>query len=210
MIWSGVTQELRQTFQALDQAQNGDPRVIAQILEHGRNAQKQMDRIIGGLPDILGAFPEMQESMFTKDELRRCRTNAGYTSVMVGKILHSTQQIFEMLLRVHPVRPRGATRRARKDMFLYRYALATVLYFVRWIRSGSPMNRNAEKVRNDFIDLNFATVGTYFNGLMSVDKRALDVHLELRVVLERLGAHMPDDYLEGLIRQIDGNRAVTD
>jgi hypothetical protein len=72
------------------------------------------------------------------------------------------------------------------------------------------MNRSPEKVRNDFIDLNFATVGTYFNGLMSVDKRALDIHLELRVVLERLGARMPNYNLESLIRQLGGNCTVTE
>jgi hypothetical protein len=205
MIWPRASRDLEQTFFALEQARSGDRNVIAQILKHSRNAEEQIDRIIEGIPDILSAFPEMQESIFTQSEISRCRTGAGYTPVMVRKILRLTDQIFERLLRIH--RPRGATLRARKDMFLYRYALATTLYLLRWIRSGSPTKRSHSKVRNDFIDLNFATVATYFNGLMTDDQRARNVHLELRVVLEKLGARMPDHYVEGLLGQLRAGNA---
>lgn len=205
MISPRVSRDLQQTFQALEQARSGDAQVIAQILQHGANANEQMNRITEGVPEILAALPEMQESIFTQEELRRCRTGAGYTPLMVRKILGSADQIFELLVRMH--RPRGVTRRARNDMFLYRFALATTIYLLRWIRSGSPKQRSHSKVRNDFIDLNFATVGTYFNGLMTEDQRARDVHLELRVVLEKLGARMPNHYVEGLLRQLRDQRS---
>lgn len=48
----------------------------------------------------------------------------------------------------------------------------------------------------------FATYGTYFNGVMTDDKRVRALELELRVVLEHLGARLPEQYLETLIGQL--------
>lgn len=207
MVWPRAGRELQGTFTALDQAKAGDPRVIAQILEHGLNAQQQMTKIQDGVPDILGALPEMREQLFTDAEVRRARTGGGYSRDMVMKILGGTDQIFEMLLKLHPDQPRRPTRNSRVNMYLYRYALASTLYLLRWIRIGSPKIQRHDKVRNDFIDLTFATLGTYFNGLMTEDERARSVHLELRVVLDHLGARMPDHYVEHFIKQLDASSA---
>ena len=65
------------------------------------------------------------------------------------------------------------------------------------------MNKAPAKFRNDMIDIIFVTYGTYFNGIMSDDKRVQSLHLELRVVLGFAGARMPADYLEGFIQQIN-------
>ena len=198
MIWRGAEAEFARTVESLRQAETGDRRVLSQIITHGRAAEQQMETILLGVPEIVAAMPDMQ-SMFTQSEIKRCRNAGGYTLVMAQKIFAATDQICDDLFRRHPEKPRLPSRRARRDTFLYRYSLATVLYLLRWIRTGSRPLQRSDRVRNDFIDLNFATYGTYFNGVMTEDALTRDIHLELRYVLEMQRVRMPIDYVEPLL-----------
>ncbi|KPH04467.1 hypothetical protein AOG23_32955 [Rhizobium acidisoli] len=60
----------------------------------------------------------------------------------------------------------------RYDAYLYRYALAIIIYSLWWIRNGSQLPQRLDKARNDFIDLGFAVYATYFDGFMTHDAKA--------------------------------------
>jgi hypothetical protein len=53
-----------------------------------------------------------------------------------------------------------------------------------WIRRGSPKNLNPNKIRNDIVDLNFAAFGTFFDGLMTNDKKQYALYVEAKLLLE--------------------------
>lgn len=201
MIWRGREAEFARTAEGLRQAEAGEPRVLAQIFEHGRAAERQMESNLLGAADIAAAMPEVA-AIFAPDEIRRCRTGAGYTVTMGWKIFGAADQICDQLMKTHPAKPRRPTRRARPDAFLFRYSLASVLYILRWIRTGSKSIARTDRVRNDFIDLSFATYGTYFNGLMTEDTKARGLHLELRHVLGLRGARVPRDFIYPLREQL--------
>lgn len=46
------------------------------------------------------------------------------------------------------------------------------------------MNTRPEKVRNDLIDANFATFATYFDGILTNDKKLFGLYTETHVLLE--------------------------
>ena len=52
------------------------------------------------------------------------------------------------------------------------------------------------------VDINFATCGTYFNGIMSRDKRVTNLYMELSVVLKAIKARVPDEYYPDLSAQL--------
>lgn len=201
MIWPKADVAFAQTVKALDQAEHSEPDVLTQILEHGQAAAEHMSHMEIGASEILQALPDMQ-TMFTEDEVRRVRTNQGYTLGMRQKILGAANQICDGLFDIHPSRPRRPTTNSRVNTYFYRYALASVLYFLRWVRTGSQSAKRHDGVRNDFVDLTFATFGIYFNGLMSDDARARDTHLELRHVLGMLGARVPGDYVQTFLAHL--------
>ncbi len=206
MIWRGGASEFKETMLALQQMQNGDVHVLAQIIAHSRAAQEQMESILSDAPHIASAMPDMA-TMFTPGEIRRCGTSMSYTPQMGEKIFAAADQICDGLFKRHPEKPRRPSNRSRPNIFLYRYALATVLYLMKWIGSGSQVLRNRARIRNDFIDLNFATYGTFFNGLMTADRNAQIAHGELRHVLRLRGARMPTDYVEPLLEQLRGEKS---
>ena len=46
------------------------------------------------------------------------------------------------------------------------------------MKKGSPKNVKKEKIRNDIVDLNFCTYATYFDGLLTKDKRCLTMYIK--------------------------------
>lgn len=70
--------------------------------------------------------------------------------------------------------------------FAVRRVLAQIIQTQSWRLDGSP-DLNDARLRNDYIDTAFATYGTYFNGLMTADRRASKLHNDLREYLSEFG-----------------------
>jgi hypothetical protein len=80
-------------------------------------------------------------------------------------------------------------------MFGFRYSLCVLLYTLGWVRTGSQRDRSVEKRVNDVIDLQVATVGTFFNGVLSGDKKLQEVSRAARHLLRLWGAYVGEDWI---------------
>jgi hypothetical protein len=80
-------------------------------------------------------------------------------------------------------------------MFGFRYSLCVLLYTLGWVRTGSQRDRLVEKRVNDVIDLQVATVGTFFNGVLSRDKKLQEVSRAARHLLRLWGAYVGEDWI---------------
>lgn len=87
-------------------------------------------------------------------------------------------------MKLHPHGVKRPKYGELPNTFLYRVSLAHVVYMIQWIREGSQMNTRPEKVRNDLIDANFATFATYFDGILTNDKKLFGLYTETHVLLE--------------------------
>jgi len=200
MIWRGVEAEFKRTAEALSQLDANPALILAQIAHHTKAAEEHLNKMLDGTADILSGLPEIQQ-IFDESEIKRIRTGQTYTIRMGKKMFSASEQLALRLRKTHPYKPHHPTRNSLKNSFLYRVSLAMFLYALRWIRGGSQLPTRHDRVRNDYIDMIFATYGTYFNGLMTEDRRAGDLHAELRYVLAIQGARMPVDYLEPFLKE---------
>jgi len=57
--------------------------------------------------------------------------------------------------------------------------------------SGGTPKTNREKLRNDMVDVNFATFATYFDGLMTADKKAAEIFADADFLLRDVFALPP-------------------
>lgn len=190
MIWPTGKGEFANLTTALQQALAGDRKVISQIEAHGRAADLQMETVLQDVAMIPHDLRGMQ-SLFTKDEIQRFKMGDPYTPNMLDIMFWAAARIARYLIAQHPHKPRGPSRRSLVNTFIYRYALANVLYFADWVREGSQLSKRADRLRNDMVDLNFATYATFFNGLMTQDTKLDTIHYELRLVLKKMGARVP-------------------
>lgn len=91
--------------------------------------------------------------------------------------------------------PRGPEVR---NTFIFRYALCGYVSILKRIEDGGAGRTKPEKLRNDVIDVNFAAFATYFDGLLTSDKRAGAIYAEAAALLREVFA-TPPWWLRGLL-----------
>jgi hypothetical protein len=186
MLFQNVPDKMRSTFKAVALAEHGTPWALEQLVERWSVASAQMDGMLEGAVDIVKSLPEVAD-IFTAEEKRRCRTSYNYTPVMMGKIFGAAEQIYEELMGGN-IFGEDVLQQYHYDSYLYRYALAIIIYSLWWIRNGSQLPKRFDKARNDFIDLGFATYATYFDGFFTQDEKAHWMYSNLHGALKALGA----------------------
>lgn len=147
--------------------------------------------MLEGAEDVLVALPEMAEQMFTPQHLRIIRTNVRYTPEMFSSIFGAADQIWETLSGRNAESTLTEPEEFRTRGYLYRYSLAIVIHLLWWIRNGSQPQTRLDRASNDFIDLSFAVYGTYYDGLMTSDKKAAWMYQNLCLALHVVGAEVP-------------------
>jgi hypothetical protein len=65
------------------------------------------------------------------------------------------------------------------NTLLFRAALCINLWGLRWITVGGASRAKPNKIRNDMIDINFAAYATFFDGLLTADKKLAALYTQL-------------------------------
>jgi hypothetical protein len=182
----------------LKRAQRGDTHLQRKLLEHGREANVQMDRILDDAGRMSAALDAIAAT-YTSTELRQLRrVNAPYTESLVDKTLRHVAMMAAILLAEHPTVPAFPNAQEAPDRFLFRIALCMLLLGLRWISVGGAANVSPQRLRNDLVDINFATFATYFDGLLTVDDKLISIYLEANIWLERFFSIRGPDVISGL------------
>ncbi len=159
----------------LAKARAGDARLQAQILRLGKDADAIVDRLLAAVPDVTEGRKQVAD-YYTDAELRIIRTHGVPSQELKDKIVKNLLLLAGFLFRDHPRVIAWPDFETLFNRYIFRYALCTHLWLLDWVSHGSSDEVSARRVRNDLIDLHFATCATYFDGLMSNDGVALRVY----------------------------------
>jgi hypothetical protein len=77
-------------------------------------------------------------------------------------------------------------RRARNN-YLFRWAVSGYLLIIKWLSEGGYQSLSVEKMQNDIIDVTYVAYASYFDGLLSKDKKMNEVHTLTKAFLHYLG-----------------------
>jgi len=58
-----------------------------------------------------------------------------------------------------------------KNSYIFRNIVSAYLWSLRWIKDGGIDSVSEEKILNDIVDMSYITYATYFDGLLSLDKK---------------------------------------
>jgi hypothetical protein len=156
--------------QQLRAAKEGDVALERDILEHGRVATAQMVRGQADVAIMPEVFADMA-TVFTKDEISILRHRTPLTEAILDKLMRNTMMLAANFFKNHPNAGWLPAARDLPHTFIFRFSLCAYLLLLDWIAQGSPSIIKPQKLRNDMVDLNFATFATYFDGLLSADKK---------------------------------------
>lgn len=118
-------------------------------------------------------FTENVENLsksFTEQELKILRKNLPVTESMKKKVIEFIFLISESLHQQHCV---TFDKKTPKNSFILRYSIALFFLTLNYVKLGKDKNENIRKdrIRNDIIDLEYATFATFFDGLLSDDEQ---------------------------------------
>jgi hypothetical protein len=65
-----------------------------------------------------------------------------------------------------------------KKSYVFRYFASAYLWSLRWIKYGGIEQVPEEKIRNDIVDMSYVTYATYFDGLLSLDKKLNAIYID--------------------------------
>lgn len=184
MMFPGAGQSVGEMLIALSPEPCADPAVRSQLVEKWDWAAEFNLGVLDGAQDILISLPEMQEQLFTSDEIDCIRKEQDLPRELLGVIFGAADQLWQALSGILGL-PLQSWESRRGGTLHYRIAMGIVVYLLWWVSKGSQSRKNPESTRNDVIDLFLAAQATYFDGLFSKDRKANQIHTQLRHMLKR-------------------------
>lgn len=185
MIDEKQTRAFAQYCRDLSAAQHGDTALQAQLLDQGREATAHLDRMHKDAAGLLDVFGDLGQS-YTPAELTVFRTNAPYSMQLGEKMAKHIMHLAANLLQNHPRVTRFPGAPDCANTFIFRYALCGFLLWRHWVATGRPKVVRTDRLRNDVVDASFAAYATFFDGLLTADRKLTEIYLEatqwLRVV----------------------------
>lgn len=180
------TRQFQKYCAHLKAAQRGDPEILRWLLRLGRDADEQMKRVEDGARDIPQTMKEISKE-FSVSELEALRKSRALGEPLIRKLQSSICMTALSLFRQHPAYQKAPPPTAEaRNTFLFRSSVAMHAWYLRWLRDGSRVDIPPEKVRNDVIDLNFVAYATFFDGILTNDKKLRQIHEETEAMLEFL------------------------
>lgn len=190
LIDAKQTTEFPVYCQCLRAAQNGNGAFRSQLLENGKEATAHLDRMLAEA----ALLPETIDSLaknYSKDERRLLRSAGHYSEELIRKLIESVLEIARTMFAGHPSVQRFPPIKELPNTFIFRAALCVYLWALEWIAEGGAKGAKPTTLRNDMVDINFATYATFFDGLLSKDGKAQRIYKEASVFLSAVfGCHL--------------------
>ena len=170
-----ATKGFSEFCQHLGAARLGNPELQSQLLYRAAEARKQMNRIETDADEFGSVLCDITK-LFAESEQKIIRNGSPYTEAMCEKMLRHITTMAAMLIKRHLPGKKPPRAAEARNMYLFRVALCMHLLAHRWIAVGGVGKTRSDKIRNDFIDVSFAAYATYFDGILSGDKKVNDIY----------------------------------
>ena len=182
-----ATEDLRELCQRLFDDPIPDS-IMSRVEARQAQAIDYVDRLREEMDEYEVALVERAQD-FSASQLSEIRTGSGVsdeTREKISGLLHEITGHF-ILSYQEPGRTEPLATSTARNMFAFRYALCVVLFYLEWVRSGQSSKKLTKRL-NDIIDLQIATVATFFGSLASNDDMTRTVAKEATAILAKWGA----------------------
>lgn len=178
----------------LKKAKAGDTRTQVALLTHGRDANQHMNLVLNDVADFAESVQGVADT-FAKDELSILRREKSFTASSLDKLQKNILLLAGFMFRDHPNVNALPSINVLPNTFIFRYSLCTYLLAIWWVSEGGARGARAERLRNDLVDMNYVAYSTYFDGLLSKDKKANEIFAVAKYMLSTIfrydGAERP-------------------
>lgn len=187
------TRAVPKFYKAISAAKAGNVGYQRQQIERHQWSIERVETALIELGDQSEAFAELRDA-FGPEDLRRLAAKEPSTNRFRTNLMGTTDYLASRLREGRTGLPLMEPP-ARYYDFTWRYALCHLVQALGLVAKGA-VRRKPDKSANDHFDNVFATFGTYFNGLMTMDFGPLATQAIARIILKSLGVRLAEDYTE--------------
>jgi hypothetical protein len=127
---------------------------------------------ISSAKSVLAAIDLYKES-FSQAQLKQLR-NGVYDDALIDAIIKNIMTAAAMLMRKCGFFISELAK--AKDNYLFRYSAAGFILVIKWLSEGGYQSIHATNFQNDMIDIICVAYGTYFDGVLSNDKKINEIY----------------------------------
>ncbi len=156
-------------------ARSGNKALEKSLVCMGKEASEHLEKVMSDAVKL----PEAADGLvkdFTQQELDVIRKGAPLTPELPDKIVKNAMTLAVLLGADHPQWRGLPPLDELPNTFLFRFALSGIVYLVSRIEFGGFGETKPEKLRNDVVDLSFSAYATYFDGLLTRDRRLVSIY----------------------------------
>lgn len=196
LIWKEITNGFPSFIEEVEAAKRGNSLLEGSLLSRSEEANNRMNDLLDQADWIIGGYETMFETL-TPQDVRAIRGNGLASPDIIERIASIGSSIAEGYRQNLGIKSSAPTGKDFGNDFLFRVGMAITSSFLEWVRTGNQRQAKPEKVRNDHVDAMLSVYGTYFNGLMTVDSKLIQLHSLNRQLLKKMRASMPPAYMSG-------------
>lgn len=152
------------------------------LQKYGEEATRHLDLMQSDAERIPATISMISEN-YSQAELRSLRTGGPFSEQTVDKIISSILQVAAFMFRDHPKIQKLPQYKYLSNTFVFRCAVCVYLLVIDWISEGGAEGVESAKMRNDMVDMTYAAYATFFDGLLSADKKAKRIYQGARSLI---------------------------
>jgi len=156
-------------------AREGDATMSEEITRRGQwvsdyfeERRTRHDAIVDGIKGFIKSFEP--------SHLKALRTYQPLPPDMIEKAKKDVVLLSAFLFRDSPAATHRALSNGLRNHYIFRHTLSVYLLCLRWIADGGVDHLPPEKLGNDFVDMTYVSYATYFDGLLSGDKKMNELY----------------------------------
>lgn len=185
MIDYHQTKGFAEYIRDLKQAKAGNIYKLNSLLDHGKAAISHFEGSLIHATEMKKAF-DQAACWLTKDERKIIRDNLAYTHDLINKTIYFALSLSSMAFATHPnvrIRP---TYEELPYTYIFRLALCYTILALDWAAKGGAIDANPDKIQNDMVDMHLVAFATFFDGLLTIDKKMIRIHRDVACILAGL------------------------
>ena len=145
-------------------------------------SNSQFDQMLAHAQDTRSFIHDLA-AHYSKEERCAMRTDKAYTDAFINRTVNNILYIASHHFKRHPSVHAVPSYAELPNTFIFRASLCAYLLALDWVANGGVQDAAPATLRNDLVDVNFAAYSTYFDGLLTADKKPRRLQREARVWL---------------------------
>jgi hypothetical protein len=162
---------------------DGDRSLLAQIHAHGAEASAHLAKVVNDAGDVAEGIKQITKNL-PPDMVRRLRSNKALTREDIFAVIDSVAVLAREFYAARPDFCGPTLREHQWHSFVFRFALAGQLLAFNWVASGGIESARRSRVANDVVDMNYVAYATFFDGILSSDKKVNEIYRDACLFLE--------------------------